>query len=226
VTIDANIGQYYHDYIGSYKGRYGPGATSNRFFPVLGNHDWDVAGARPYLDYFTLPGNERYYTFTWGPVEFFMLDSALDEPDGTRPTSAQARWFRERCGQSRARWKVVVMHHPPFSSGLHGSSPWMQWPYREWGADLVLAGHDHNYERLLIDGFPYLINGLGGGARYEPGRPRLAGSAFFYNLNHGALRVEVDARQMTLEFVSRAGATIDTLRLHPRGAASSASIAT
>lgn len=57
-TIDANIGQYYHQFIHLYAGQYGPGATTNRFFPSLGNHDWNAdLGVQPYLDYFTLPGN-------------------------------------------------------------------------------------------------------------------------------------------------------------------------
>src|SRR5438105_6676911 len=58
-TIDQNVGQYYHDFIFPYKGRYGDGASFNRFFPALCNHDWQAAGARPYLDYFSLPGNGR-----------------------------------------------------------------------------------------------------------------------------------------------------------------------
>src|SRR5438270_59067 len=49
-TIDPNIGQFYHEFIAPYKGAYGAGAVSNRFFPSLGNHDWHTPGARPYLD--------------------------------------------------------------------------------------------------------------------------------------------------------------------------------
>src|SRR5512136_1107495 len=81
-TIDANIGQYYHAYIAPYYGSYGTGAgataAENHFFPALGNHDWYTPGAQPYLDYFTLPGNERYYTVQRGPIEFFMLDTYED----------------------------------------------------------------------------------------------------------------------------------------------------
>ena len=58
--IDRAIGKYYHEFIGNYAGTYGAGASSNRFFPALGNHDWDGAtGYSAYLNYFTLPGNER-----------------------------------------------------------------------------------------------------------------------------------------------------------------------
>jgi hypothetical protein len=58
-TIDNNIGQYYSDFIHPYSGIYGVGDTANRFYPSLGNHDWLSPGAQPYLNYFTLPGNER-----------------------------------------------------------------------------------------------------------------------------------------------------------------------
>src|SRR6266850_2627455 len=75
-TIDQNIGRFFHAYISPYKGRYGPGATTNRFFPIPGHRDWDSPdGLQPYLHYFTLPGNERYSDFVWGPVHFFMLDT-------------------------------------------------------------------------------------------------------------------------------------------------------
>src|SRR6185436_4917475 len=73
-TIDANIGKYYHQFIAAYHGQYGAGARTNRFFPALGNHDWDAAGALPYLNYFTLPNNARYYDITIGPVHLFALD--------------------------------------------------------------------------------------------------------------------------------------------------------
>ena len=58
-TIDVNIGKYYHAFISPYLGTYGAGATENRFFPCLGNHDWaGIEKDKPYRDYFALPGNE------------------------------------------------------------------------------------------------------------------------------------------------------------------------
>jgi hypothetical protein len=65
----------------------------NQFFPTLGNHDWYTPGAQPYLDYFHLPGNERYYDFVWGPVHFFAIDSDENEPDGVNQSSVQAKWL-------------------------------------------------------------------------------------------------------------------------------------
>ena len=95
-------------------------------------------------------------------MHFFALDSDPREPHGRSIHSEQARWLRERLASSTATWKIVYMHHPPYSSGSHGSVEEMQWPYQEWGATAVLAGHDHVYERIVRDGFPYFVNGLGG----------------------------------------------------------------
>src|SRR4029079_18479193 len=86
-TIDKNIGQYFFDFIGGYHGSYGTGPSTNLFFPSLGNHDWETPSAAPYLDYFSLPGKERYYDFVSGPIHFFAVDSDLHEPDGTSPSS-------------------------------------------------------------------------------------------------------------------------------------------
>src|SRR5207253_10767429 len=133
-TIDYNIGQFYHEFIFPYKGDYGAGASSNRFFPSLGNHDWFTSGAKPHLDYFTLPGNERYYTFTYGPLQFFCLDSDGKEPDGITADSVQGQWLKKELGASTSAWHVVYFHHAPYSSGLlHGSqtreSDALRWPF-------------------------------------------------------------------------------------------------
>jgi len=207
-TIDDHIGRFYHDFIAPYVGKFGEGADVNRFFPTLGNHDWNTDAARPYLDYFTLPGNERYYEFTWGPVHFFALDSDSREPDGVGKSSSQADWLRNALSNSQAVWKVVYFHHAPYSSGLHGPTEWAQWPYADWGADAVLTGHDHTYERLLIDGIPYFVNGLGGGSIY-PFEDVHPGSQVRYNADYGAMLVEADARRMVLQFFNRQGVLID-----------------
>lgn len=209
-TIDNNIGQYYHDFISPYLGLWGPGATINRFFPSLGNHDWATTGAQPYLDYFTLPNNERYYDVVWGPVHLFAIDSDPNEPDGVTSISVQAGWLQGELAASTACWKLVYMHHPPYSSGsTHGSSTWMQWPYQSWGASVVLAGHDHDYERIIQGGFPYFINGLGGRSIYSFGTP-VSGSQVRYNGDYGAMLVDADEAGITFQFMSRTGTLIDT----------------
>ena len=130
LTIDANVGQYYRQFIFPYVGTYGAGSPVNRFFPALGNHDWVTAGALPYLNYFTLPGNERYYDYRKGSVHFFVLDSDPNEPDGIDQASVQAAWLQAGLAASNAPFKLVYMHHAPYCSSLvHGSHGVLQWPF-------------------------------------------------------------------------------------------------
>ena len=199
-TIDLNIGRPYHEFIYPYVGEFVPGAKSNRFWPALGNHDWDslsCLGSRcfgPYFDYFTLPNNERYYDFVQGPIHFFVTNSDTREPDGMTTGSIQGRWLKEQLAASTATWKVVYMHHSPYSSGRHGALPFRQWPYREWGADVVLSGHDHMYERLLVDEMLYFVNGAGGTTLYGFGDP-ISGSQVRYNDSHGAMLVDANEQK-------------------------------
>ena len=209
-TIDENVGHYYHEFIYPYTGSFGEGADINRFFPILGNHDWDVPDAQPYMDYFQLPGNERYYDFVWGSIHFFALDSDLREPDGIYRTSPQAQWLKNGLAASTSTWNIVYLHHPPYSSGKHGSNLELQWPFAEWGADAVLAGHDHIYERIMQDGIPYFINGLGGGSIYSLEAPSIAGSEIQYNDDYGAMLVNASDSDITFQFISRTGLVIDT----------------
>jgi tartrate-resistant acid phosphatase type 5 len=212
-TIDQNIGQFYREFICPYRGSRGAGATRNRFFPVLGNHDWYTPGALPYLGYFTLPGNERYYEMQWGDVHFFALDSDPSEPDGVTSSSRQAEWLKARLAASTARWKLVAMHHPPFSSGPHLSTVYMQWPYKEWGASLVLAGHDHIYERLEVNGLPYVISGLGGATIYQFATVEI-GSQFRYNAGFGVLMLEAEPTRLVGRFLGAGGERIDEFVLN------------
>ena len=212
-TIDGNVGRYYHDYIHPYGGKFGKGSPTgkNRFFPTLGNHDYDSADGRPYFDYFALPGNERYYTFRRGPVQFFALDSDaradglgyVDEHTSTAK-SKQGVWLKEKLAASDAPYKIVYFHHPPYSSGdRHSSSGWMQWPFRSWGATAVLAGHDHDYERIDKNGTPFFVNGLGGRSfRQFSGTPA-AGSRVRFTGDYGAMFVNADEERIVFKFVTR-----------------------
>src|SRR6266508_1822439 len=166
---DLSTGQYYCTFLKDVTttGTFCPvgQASTNRFFAALGDHDYADAGTTnnlpsTYTDYFNLPGNgytsssnnERYYDFVSGPVHFFILNG-LDapgwEPDGTNSFSIQAQWLRNQMGASTSIWNVVVVHNPPYSSGTkHGSTAHVQWPFAQWGADVVFSGDEHNYERI------------------------------------------------------------------------------
>jgi hypothetical protein len=205
-NMDDNIGQYYHEFIYNYKGKYGAGSPTRRFFPAIGNHDWVII--KPYLKFFSLKEHERYYDFIQGPVHFFMVDSDRQEPDGVTVKSEQAIWLRKALAASTSPFQVVIFHHPAYSSGKHGSHAYMQWLFKEWGADIVINGHDHDYERLQVNGLTYIVNGLGGGdiRNFETKLPE---SLVRYNLDYGALRVEATNTYMKFQFITRAGVLID-----------------
>lgn len=211
-TIDDNVGQYYHQYIGGYQGSYGAGADQNRFFASLGNHDWMTPGAQPYLEYFQLPGNGRYYDVAQGDVHLFALDSDPSEPDGVDVDSIQAAWLRTTLAAAAEPWKVVYMHHPAYSSGPHGSTAYMQWPFKDWGASLVLAGHDHLYEHLEKDGLTYLVDGVGGAETYAFMTP-IEGSLVRYTSGFGALLIDADSSLLRARFYDVSYRLVDELTL-------------
>jgi tartrate-resistant acid phosphatase type 5 len=216
-TIDRNIGKYYADFIAPYRGAFGKGAASNHFFPALGNHDWRTAGAKPYLDYFELPGNERYYDVARGDVHLFFLDSDPHEPDGIARDSVQAHWLHDALARAPERHRWVLFHHPPYSSGPHGSNAELQWPFRAWGATAVICGHDHMYERLAVDGMTYVTMGAGGASLYKFRDPE-PGSAVRVGGEHGALRIDVAGDSAHAEFVAARELVRDAFELAPASA--------
>jgi hypothetical protein len=217
-TIDTNIGKYYGEYIGDYQGTFGKGSPSNRFWPSLGNHDWDSAmpgSCQPYLDYFpALPGNRRYYDVEVGPIHFFSLDSDPREPDGNTADSAQAQWLEPRLKASTSCFNIVYFHHPPYSSGDPiFTVPELRWPFKEWGADVVLTGHQHQYERLIVDGFTYVVAGLGGALNRFQFAQTQPGSQIRYNADFGALRARVTHQEIDFEFHDTQDQLIDSFAI-------------
>ena len=227
-TYDQVIGQYYCAFLrdagaGTYCN--GNGSATNGFFPATGNHDYsDGGGLNEYLNYFTLPGagiatsgtsgNERYYDFVQGPLHFFVIDSQGALSSGSDLT-AQQNWLQAQLAASTAPFQIVLLHHPPYSSSSsHGSTPAMQWSFEAWGADAVLGGHDHTYERLQIGGIPYFVNGLGGRSIYALGTP-VAGSVVRYNGDYGAMLVDASSSGITYQFINRSGAVIDSYVFDP-----------
>ena len=139
-----------------------------------------------------------------GLVELFILNSNL-KPEGEHPrrsnaTAEHSHWFEVQKAwlqmalqQSTAGFKVVMFHHPPFSTAVHDPlAVWMDWPFAEWGASLVLNGHQHTYERIHAPSrgnLTFIVNGLGGNPwiyEVEGCHAVSPGSQFRYNRGHGA----------------------------------------
>jgi predicted phosphodiesterase len=217
-TVDDNIGRDYNQWISPYSGVYPPGGSSdgiNKFFPSPGNHDnnqtLDIADLQPYLDFFTLPGNERYYDFVKGKIHFFSMNSIVAEPDGYQYPSVQATWLENKlteCVTTHDHWRLVYFHHTPYSS--QQSATWSDWPYAEFGAQVVLAGHSHTYERIFRNGIVYFVNGLGGASIYPCGS-LTQGSQGCYDDTYGAQLVTVvDDVTLLFEFYNIDGTLIDS----------------
>jgi tartrate-resistant acid phosphatase type 5 len=241
-AIDNDVAKYFHNWIGNLpvNSNFQPGSSTNKFFPAMGNHDfYHIDSSNVYTDYFTLPGvdfsnsswNERYYDFIWENVHFFMLDNYglglsqynfprhgnSGEPDGVDENSTQATWFFtqiDNCVNNHSsHWRIVIAHIPPYSSGTHGSDPGIQWPYKQHGAHLVISGHDHVYERLVINDLTYIINGLSGKSKGSFGTP-ISGSLVRYNSNYGAMLFEtIGDTKLRGQFIDVNGSTWDDFTL-------------
>ena len=188
---------------------YGGFVQDGRFFPALGNHDLTTDNGQAYFDYFDLPGNERYYEFVRGEAHFFVINSDWREPDGIRADSRQARWLQERLATSTAPWQIVYFHASPFVSYSIYQVPVMDWPFAAWGADLVLSAHAHLYERLLVGGLTYVVNGLGGHTIYAFDDIPHPDSQAQFNADFGALFGRVTDEAIYLQFITRRGEIVD-----------------
>lgn len=192
---------------------YGPtwGRFRGRTRPVPGNHDRATAGARPYFDYFGAragPPGRGYYAFDAGSWRVYALDSSCWLGDRCRKGSAQYRWLERDLERHPVACSMAVLHHPTYTSGPRGNGgrtrPLIRLLYRA-GAELVVNGHDHFYERFAparpwgrIDrrhGVRQFIVGTGGAPLYgfrsrTPGHSRVR-----QNRVHGILwlRLEPDA---------------------------------
>lgn len=131
-------------------------------FVVLGNHDETNHAGDAQLKALGMPG--RWYAVERGD----MLGIALDSTDPTNPE--QLAWLEETLAGSDARWKLVGLHHPPYSSGMHGSNETSREVFaplfERYGVQVVFAGHEHDYQRTdPINGVTYIVSGAGSRTR-------------------------------------------------------------
>lgn len=140
---------------------YGPswGRHKGRTKPVPGNHEYETAGAAGYFGYFGAAAGSRsrgYYSYDRGRWHVIALNSMCERVGGCGWTSPMVSWLKRDLAANRTRCTLAYFHHPLFSSGEHGNQPKMR---PSWAAlysanaDVVVSGHDHDYERFAPQRF-------------------------------------------------------------------------
>jgi 3',5'-cyclic AMP phosphodiesterase CpdA len=179
---------------------------------VLGNHDHEVGRGRYQFRLLGMPG--PYYTRRLGDAQLFLLDS-------TRVTDRQTTWLEQELAASTSTWKIAVLHHPPYTCGDYGGDSRVQrrWVplFESYDVQLVLAGHDHNYQRFeMRNGVTYVVHGGGGARLYRPrgcpsGYPPRARARY----EHGFLSVSIGPDDLAVSAVDLRGRVTDRFSLTP-----------
>jgi acid phosphatase type 7 len=176
---------------------------------ALGNHEYLTAGAAPARAYFGLPAR-GYYRYQLGSWLVVVLNSNCRPAGGCELGSPQQRWLARTLAAHRGRCTLAYFHHPRWSSGLHGSDRTMAWLWQTLAraqADVVLAGHDHHYERFApISGIRSFVVGTGGRSLY-PVLRRLPANRVVNARTYGVLRLTLRGGAYDWRFVPVAGSS-------------------
>jgi hypothetical protein len=148
------------------------GRLRDRLRPAPGNHDYHTPGASGYFEYFGRaagPAGQGWYSYEVGSWHVISLNSVC-EAVGCDRGSPQYEWLAADLRDHPADCTLAYWHHPRYSSGKHGDNDFVDPLYDllvQADADILLAGHDHSYERQARDGLREFIVGTGGRSVYE-----------------------------------------------------------
>ncbi|MBI2900674.1 MAG: fibronectin type III domain-containing protein [Planctomycetes bacterium] len=205
--------------------------------PTIGNHETYGGDIASYLGRFTLPNNERWYSFDAGDVHV----TAIDCMSSVSPGSVQYDWvaadLAAAAQKPQIRWKIAMFHYPPFTSGTahptDGASIRKNLVplFDAYHVDLALAGHEHNYERTYPlneggtvtssastgyadpTGTVYIVAGGGGNGLYNSFSSPKPAWSFYRAAWHGYARIAVDAQTMTVTGVKTDGTAMDAFTI-------------
>lgn len=200
-------------------------ALSHPYLAVIGNHE---KGHPRYYEFLSLPSGggkagEEWWSFDYGDVHLLGLDSnALTGSQAIKLMKEQMEWVREDLANSDAKFKIVLFHHPIYSStwegGVNESMRAMWEPiFRETGVDLVLNGHMHCYEHFYTYGIHHVVTGGGGAPLQDPVDEVADGTVCRrYNTLH-YLRITVAGDTLRVEAIPIASVYDDEVHLVPSG---------
>jgi hypothetical protein len=212
--------------LGDYTACYEPtwGRHRARTRPAPGNHEYLTPGAEGYFDYFGSAAGDPargYYSYDIGAWHVAVLNSNCDAVGGCEAGSTQETWLRDDLARHPSPCALAYWHHPLFSSGvIHGGDSvvrdlWLA--LQDHGVELVLAGHEHNYERFApqdADGQPdaargvrEFVVGTGGNDVLYGFGPTDPDSEVRENDSYGVLELTLHPRGYNWRFLPAAGAT-------------------
>ena len=200
------------------------GRHKARTRPTPGNHEYQTPGAAGYFGYFGLAAGlpaEGWYSYDLGAWHVVSLNSELPVAAG----SLQELWLRADLAAHPARCTLAYWHRPRFSSSRHGNNAAMQPLWQalyDAGADVVLVGHDHVYERFAPQGptgaadpargIRQFTVGTGGRNDLYPFNTPVANSEVRYNLTFGVIKLTLEEDGYTWEFIPTSGTFRDSGR--------------
>ena len=194
---------------------YGPtwGRHKSRTKPTPGNHEYYTSGAAGYFQYFS--NTSAYYAYDLGAWRIYALNSEIS----VTASSAQVTWLQNDLAANPRQCVLAYWHKPRWASGTnHGSTSTVQTLWQTLynaGAELVINGHEHNYERFaemnasgaaVSQGLREIIVGTGGATLYPFGSP-LAASQVRNNTTFGVLKLTLRSTSYDWEFVPVSGST-------------------
>ena len=195
------------------------GATWGKYrsimYPAVGNHEYLTSGGAGYFRYFG--GLSSYYSYNLGDWHMISLNSECSHAGGCQAGSAQERWLRADLAAHNTLCTLVYWHEPRFSSGEHGNATQMATIWSDLVAahvDVVLSGHNHDYERFAPLGATGLPNpagvtefvvGTGGKNHYAFVHAPLAGEVVRNQTAFGVMRMLLGPSGFSWRFYAAPG---------------------
>ena len=189
------------------------GRHKSRTKPVPGNHEYNTSGAAGYFKYFS--NVSSYYAYNLGDWRIYALNSEID----VSSTSAQVKWLKNDLAANPKRCVLAYLHKPRWSSGSHyGSNSKYQTLWKtlyDAKAELVISGHEHNYERFKemnasgtasSPGMREFVVGTGGASHYGFGST-LSTSQVRNSSTYGVLKLTLNSTSYSWKFIPVAGKT-------------------
>lgn len=194
-------------------------------YPVVGNHDVEAAAqwngvpfyyhafppfVDPRFETSAYEGRNQWYAFAYGSIQFLMLDTQTFFGEVGR--AEQDTWLIERLADGRFRHTIPVFHVAAYTSGIYpddGISVRQNWvpQFEAANVPLVFSGHDHNYQRLLVEGIMYVVSGGGSATLYQSGQI-LPESLVFARETHFVL-MEIYEDRIELRSIALGGELLD-----------------